>query len=503
MNLSSAERVRLQADLESMERLLREGAGSEETAERFHAAALACGQLDRARRLFDSLRRRHPENIRITGLYIAICLQQGDDPAAMHAIEALAGKAAPPDGLIDAGLAVRRRLGIMRPDPSDVSLSLCMIARNEVHLLGPCLFGIKPLVDEIILVDTGSDDRTGDIGRLFGAQVYSFLWCDDFSAARNFSLSKASGDWILVLDADEAIAPADFDTIRRLIRSGQDAPIAFTIETRNYCHTANSIGWHANERRYPSHEAGLGWFPSRKVRLFKRRQDVRFHFPVHERVEPSLKNVDGIAPCTVPVHHYGHLNMSRNLEKAHRYYALGYAKLDAMAHDPGAIRELAVQAGQLERWEEAIELWERLLAIRPLFIEAKVNLASANWQLGRYVLSLDWAQRAVAQDSMLKEAHFNLALSHLLLGDFRQAEKILEQLLERHPDYLPAGFMASIAKACQGRIEQAAATMHRLSQSPAASALAVAVEDIHRRLISAGYQKEGSHLKEAFPEYLN
>jgi glycosyltransferase involved in cell wall biosynthesis len=502
MKSPSSEIDQIQDDLELLERRLREGSGTQETAQRYHAAALACGQLDRARRLFDGLRTKHADNLQAAGHYIAICLQQGDDPAAMAAIETLAAGAAPPAGLLDAGLAVRRRLGPLEPDPTSVCLSLCMIARNEAPMLGPCLFGIKPLVDEIILVDTGSQDRTGDIARLFGAKVHAFPWCDDFAAARNFALSKASGQWILVLDADEAIAPADFSTIRGLLRSGAGGPVAFTIETRNYCHTANSLGWQANAGRYPSHEAGVGWFPSRKVRLFRRRPDIRFHFPVHERVEPSLKNGSGIEVCNVPVHHYGHLNESRNQEKARKYYTLGYAKLETMAHDAAAIRELAVQAGQLERWEEAIVLWERLLIIRPEYPEAMVNMSAAHWQLGHYVQSLEWAQCAVAKDPTLKEAYFNLALGHLLMGDFQRAESVLENSLKRQPDYLAAAFMLSITQACLTNEGRAVAIMHRLRQGAAGSALPMAIEDIYRRLMAAGHVQAGEQVKHAFSEFL-
>lgn len=453
-------------------------------------------------RLKDELE-KHPENFQIAGQYIATCLQQGNDVAAMAAIERLAGRATPPDGLLDAGLAVRRRLGALRPNlATSSSLSLCMIVRNEARMLGPCLFGIKPLVDEIILIDTGSLDRTADVGRLFGAQVHAFAWCDDFAAARNFALTKASGEWILVLDADEAIAPADFETIRELIRPGQSARLAFTIETRNYCHTANAMGWQANDGRYPSHEAGLGWFPSRKIRLFKRHPDIRFHFPVHERVEPSLKKGIGIDGCSVPVHHYGHLNEARNQEKARKYYTLGFAKLEAMENDAAAIRELAVQAGQLERWEEAILLWDRLLTIRSEYAEAMVNMAAAHWHLGRYSQSLAWAQRALARDPALKEAHFNLALSHLLLGDFPVAQGILQQILNRQPDYLAAAFMLAITNACLSRTDQAAAIMHRLAQSPAGAALPAAIEDIHCRLLSSGHMQAGERVKHAFRDCL-
>ena len=85
------------------------------------------------------------------------------------------------------------------------TISLCMIARNEERVLGDCLASIRPYVDEIILVDTGSTDRTVEIAENFGAKGYHFPWCDDFSAARNVSLSHATGDWVLWMDADDTI----------------------------------------------------------------------------------------------------------------------------------------------------------------------------------------------------------------------------------------------------------------------------------------------------------
>ena len=86
-------------------------------------------------------------------------------------------------------------------------LSLCMIVKNEEEVLGRCLEGVKGAVDEIIIVDTGSTDLTKEIARKYGANVFDFEWTDDFSEARNFSISKANGDYILWLDADDVITP--------------------------------------------------------------------------------------------------------------------------------------------------------------------------------------------------------------------------------------------------------------------------------------------------------
>ena len=101
------------------------------------------------------------------------------------------------------------------PDP--VKLSLCMIAKNEEKYLGRCLASVRGVVDEIILVDTGSTDRTAEIAQSFGARVGHHAWQDDFSEARNASLELATGDWILALDADEELAPASRERLRPVV----------------------------------------------------------------------------------------------------------------------------------------------------------------------------------------------------------------------------------------------------------------------------------------------
>ena len=97
-----------------------------------------------------------------------------------------------------------------------ITISLCMIVKNEEDVLARCLESAKPAVEEIILVDTGSTDRTKEIARSFTDKIYDFAWIDDFSAARNFSFSKASMDYCMWLDADDVLLPADREALLRL-----------------------------------------------------------------------------------------------------------------------------------------------------------------------------------------------------------------------------------------------------------------------------------------------
>src|ERR1700677_2356118 len=98
-------------------------------------------------------------------------------------------------------------------------LSLAMIVKNEARCLARCLRSVKQVVDEIVIVDTGSKDDTVKIATEFGGKISQFDWINDFSAARNFALDQTGGDWILVLDADEFASDALGKEIREFILS--------------------------------------------------------------------------------------------------------------------------------------------------------------------------------------------------------------------------------------------------------------------------------------------
>lgn len=85
--------------------------------------------------------------------------------------------------------------------------------KNEERYLAQCLSSVKDVIDEIIIVDTGSTDKTLEIAKSFNAKIFNFDWINDFSAARNFALNKCSGDWILYLDADEELNPKSLDDL--------------------------------------------------------------------------------------------------------------------------------------------------------------------------------------------------------------------------------------------------------------------------------------------------
>ncbi|MFS0559085.1 glycosyltransferase family 2 protein, partial [Brevibacillus sp. 179-C9.3 HS] len=112
-------------------------------------------------------------------------------------------------------------------------LSLCMIVKNEGNCIERCLNSVKHAVDEMIIVDTGSSDDTINICRSAGASVFSYEWNDDFASARNYGLERATGDWIIWLDADEEVDEADAVKLKELLPD-TEADL-FSIQLINYC----------------------------------------------------------------------------------------------------------------------------------------------------------------------------------------------------------------------------------------------------------------------------
>ena len=100
-----------------------------------------------------------------------------------------------------------RRAAKLAQPPRELTLSLCMIVRDEEEMLPGCLAPLRDVVDEIVVVDTGSTDATVEIAESFGARVVHFPWNGSFADARNVSIDAATGDWIMYLDADEHMEP--------------------------------------------------------------------------------------------------------------------------------------------------------------------------------------------------------------------------------------------------------------------------------------------------------
>ena len=391
------------------------------------------------------------------------------------------------DGALDAALAIYPKTGpktIERSTKKRATVSLCMITKNEEEHLPRCLLSVDPIVDEIIVVDTGSTDRTRDVAKAFGARVEEFAWTEDFAAARNVSLEKASGDWIFVMDADEVVCSSDYPEFRKLVSGSDPRSVSYEFVTRNYCKNMNLVGWIPNDGMYPTQEAGNGWTASPKVRLFPNDPAICFEYPVHELVEPSLKRKGlPVKPCPIPIHHYGKLVEEKTAAKKMAYYQLGKKKITEFEGHASAIRELGIQAGIVGHHQEAIDLWERFVAMHPNDSVGYIYMGASYTQLGRFEAAAEVSQKALLLDPQSVEARYNYGISQFYLGNGTLSVEAFEQILQRHPNYLPAAFMLGAAHSCNGLREEGVQRLGQLKKTAIAPELSSRCLDLTRGLV--------------------
>ncbi|MBI1932595.1 MAG: glycosyltransferase family 2 protein [Ignavibacteriales bacterium] len=166
-------------------------------------------------------------------------------------------------------------------------LTLSMIVKNEEKYLRECLESVKDTVDEIVIVDTGSEDKTVEIAKSYNARIFHFKWINDFSAARNFALSNSTGNWILYLDADERLSSKSVKKLKNLVEINELIGVKCVVV---------------------SLDEKLGISQSMKyTRLFRNNSDILFDGKVHEQIENSLiKNNYKIIDSEIIIYHQGY-----------------------------------------------------------------------------------------------------------------------------------------------------------------------------------------------------
>ena len=246
-----------------------------------------------------------------------------------------------------------------------MKLSVCMIVRNEEHCLARALHSIKDLADEIIVVDTGSADRTTTIAREYTKNVYDLAWHDDFSEARNFSLSKATGDWVLVIDADEVIAPEDHALMRSLLAQPAVAyafqQVSYTNDTTQY-HYIPLVG---NLRYQKYAHSFSGYISCNIIRLFRNHRNIRFAGAVHESVDASCKEQGDVVKTDVWIHHYQFERGADALREKQLYYLKIYEDhLDEYPDKARAYRDIAsIYYTYTTHYDRAINYFQKSLAL--------------------------------------------------------------------------------------------------------------------------------------------
>lgn len=286
------------------------------------------------------------------------------------------------------------------------TISLCMIVKNEQDYLSACLESVKGLVDEMIIIDTGSVDNTKHIAKEAGARVIDFSWNDDFSAARNESIRHATGDWILFLDADEVFSKDDCEKVKELLSHTDDfvqkKVLGFLLNVRNHCVTEQkspTFGiFEENDGRATN--KGAGFFAIPLVRLFKNGRGFRFTGRIHESVHDSIMARGyGIAHSDIIIDHYGFLKDEQILdEKAKKYLSILGKQIAADPEDVRANYYLGRIYRGVQNYDMALHHLLRVISIHPEYfsftIDPYLDVGDVYFVQEHYSLALSYYEKS-------------------------------------------------------------------------------------------------------------
>ncbi|MGJ3251021.1 MAG: tetratricopeptide repeat protein [Elainellaceae cyanobacterium] len=331
-----------------------------------------------------------------------------------------------------------------------MNLSLCMIVKNEAKTLPRCLASVQGSVDEMIVLDTGSTDETVAIAQAAGAQVHHFVWTNNFAEARNASLTHATGDWILVLDADERLAEGIGDTLRQTIENQQALVVTLVRQ-----------------------EIGATQSPYSLVsRLFRNHPDIRFDRPYHAMIDDSVAKIlqqeadwqviqipdvailhDGYAPGAIA---------SRNKLDTARFTMERF--LVEHPGDPYVCSKLGALYVQLGRAHNGIELLERGLksdALEPpVYYELYYHLGIAYSRMGHLAQAAHAYERAIQQPILPRlklGAYSNLGCLRQLSSDLTGAKVLFEKVITIDPTFAIGHYNLGMTLKALGQFSEAIA----------------------------------------------
>jgi len=311
-----------------------------------------------------------------------------------------------------------------------VLLSASMIVCNEEKFLPGCLESIRDVVDEIIIVDTGSTDKSKSIAESFNARVFDFSWRGDFSAARNEALKHSRGEWILYIDADERLQPTKRSYITSLLSNHEN--VAFTVLFHP----------HSNYTAY------------REYRIYRNDPRIRFKGVIHETMLPSIQAVASednlkIGECDLTIKHLGYDSDQkhkhrRNLPLLQKQVKKDPERIYCWWNLGTALAGLGDIKGAEKAWENGIHIIRKKKKVHPADSQPYVELIRSRYKRG--VDISDLLEEALG---MFPEQYLLIWLKGMILKSRQQYEEAVpffEKLAAMDISYVDGGILSYDAR---------------------------------------------------------
>ncbi|MEA5509278.1 glycosyltransferase [Crocosphaera sp. UHCC 0190] len=334
-------------------------------------------------------------------------------------------------------------------------ISLCMIVKNEQENLPKCLESVKGIVDEMVVMDTGSTDKTIEIAQEFGAIIPTFEWGNDFAEARNEALKYVTGDWVLILDADEVLNRKVVPQIKEAIAIDENLVVNLV-----------------------RHEIGASQSPYSLVsRLFRKHPEISFARPYHAIIDDSVvellkteiywKIVDLPA---ITVFHYGYTpGAIASLDKYNRAQKAMESFLETHPNDPYTCSKLGALYFQIGKEKEGIKLLKQGLksnkADSHVLYELHYHLGNIHAKQEDNEKAIKHYQKAIEQEIMppLKlGAYNNIGVVLQQVGDLGNAAQAYKTTLQIDPNFINGYYNFAMVLSAMGKLEDSAAVYEKL-----------------------------------------
>lgn len=299
-------------------------------------------------------------------------------------------------------------------------LSLCMILNNEEVFIENCLRSASRLADEIVIVDTGSTDGTKEICQTFDAKIYDFPWNGSFADARNFGIERATGDWILWLDADEELEAADAQAWREALEDETQQVWGLPV-----------INYYGEFPPDPNQAYLLA-----QCRVFRHGRGIRFVNAIHEQLhiqprsgESGYSAEDKLLPAVI--HHYGYLEPIVTAKRKHeRNVAMLQKEKDSPDYSPWVDYHMASEHYRAQAFPEAFE---------------QLNVA-----IRRFI------EKGQLPPSLIYKMKYDTLLA---LGSYSGAWAGIGKAIELYPDYVDLHYYKGVILFAKERYEEAEAAL--------------------------------------------
>ncbi len=262
------------------------------------------------------------------------------------------------------------------------SLSLCMIVKNEQNFIEDCLESVKDVVDQIIIIDTGSTDNTLELAKKYKVDIHHFKWCDDFSKARNESIKYATSDWVLWLDADERLSASSSRQLLNELTTG-DKPVIYQVQINNKTSDAASA------------------YLSTAYRIFKNRCGIAFKGRIHEQLahDPNFPKPE-VRRSKIIIEHLGYdIEGDLKSDKNSRNLKLLQKMVEENPNDGYARFTLGQQYNLNSKFEMAIIHLDKAKQLRqfdkPMTASLLNVLAESHFKQGDYLSAKENARQSV------------------------------------------------------------------------------------------------------------